>query len=188
MNDAHAVGPVGVDAEAHHVGDDEEGRVLEGEGVLAQLVEGGVEVFMRPFVFPGEAVALPYVSPAAAAAVLARTALEAVALAGGVVLGWRRLVEQAAEVDEMLLGGGALFELGGAPLGDEVVLVHLWSVAGGRGRRSLKGGSTVRRSIFHVSRYKFPKALNDFRQVAYQSSCFGQSLRVLPLLPGHAFN
>ena len=41
-------------------------------------------------------------------------------VAGGIGLGRRGLAEEPAEVDEVLLGGGALLELGGAPFGDEL--------------------------------------------------------------------
>ena len=87
VDDADAVGPVGVDAEAGHVGDDQQGRVFQRQRVLAQLVEGGVEAFALALVFPGEAVAFPHVGPAAAAGVFARAALEAVTLPAGIVLG-----------------------------------------------------------------------------------------------------
>ena len=49
---------------------------------------------------PSEAMALPHVRPAARAGVLARPALEAVALARRVGRGGRRFAEQAAQVDE----------------------------------------------------------------------------------------
>ena len=84
---AHAVRPVGRNPEPDHVRDDEKRRVLEREGVLPQLIEGGVEVRVLPFVLPGEAVALPHVGPAACAAILASSALEAVGLAGGIGFG-----------------------------------------------------------------------------------------------------
>ena len=40
-------------------------------------------------------------------------------------LGRRRIAEQAAQVDELLLGGGALLEFGGPPLRDELVRRHV---------------------------------------------------------------
>ena len=80
VNDADAVGPVGVNAEARHVGDDQQGRVFQRQGVLAQLVEGGVQVFVLALVLPGEAVPSPDIGPTAAAGVLAGAALKAVAL------------------------------------------------------------------------------------------------------------
>ena len=95
---ADAVGPVGVDAETRHVGDDQQGRVLERQRVLAQLVEGGVEVFVLALVLPGKrAVPLPDIArPAAAAGVLAGAAFEAVALPARIVLRRRRLTQQPA--------------------------------------------------------------------------------------------
>ena len=126
---ADAVGPVGVDAETRHVGDDQQGRVLERQRVLAQLVEGGVEVFVLALVLPGEAVPLPDIGPAAAAGVLAGTAFEAVALPARIVLRRRRLTQQPAQVDEMFLRGRALFQFGRTPLGDKILRVHLVSAS-----------------------------------------------------------
>ena len=97
-----------MNAKAGHVGDDEQGRVFQRQRVLAQLVEGGVEVFVLAFVLPGEAVAFPDVGPAAAAGVLACAAFEAVALAARVVFSGGGLAQKPAEVDEVLLGGGSV--------------------------------------------------------------------------------
>ena len=100
---ADAVGPVGADAESQHVGDDKQRRVLQRQRVLAELGEGGVQVGVRALVLPGEVMALPNVGPAIAAGFLARAALEAVVLAGGVGLGGGRLIQQPAQVDEVFL-------------------------------------------------------------------------------------
>ena len=125
VNAADAVGPVGADAEAHQIGDDQQRRVLQGQGVLPELLEGGVKVCAAALVFPGEVVTFPDVGPAVAAGVLAGAALEAVGLAGGIRLGRGRLAEQPADVDEVLLRGGAFLQRGrGAPLGDELVRRH----------------------------------------------------------------
>ena len=110
VDPADAVRPVGADAEAGHVGDDEERRVFQREGVLPQLSECGVEIGVLALVFPSEVVALPHVSPALAALVLARAALEAIALAGGIGVCGRGLAEHAAQIDEVLLGRGAFLE------------------------------------------------------------------------------
>ena len=56
--------------------------------------KGGVEVRAPSLVLPSEAVALPDVGPAIAAAVFPRTALKAGNLAQRVPLGRRRLAEQ----------------------------------------------------------------------------------------------
>ena len=69
---ADAVRPVRAGPEPHHVGDDQQRRVLQRQRVLPQLVERGVEVRPSPLVFPREVVPLPDVSPAVAAGVLPR--------------------------------------------------------------------------------------------------------------------
>ena len=121
---ADAVGPVGADAEPPHVGDDQKRRVLQGQGVLPELVEGGVEVGLPALVLPGEAVPLPHVGPAVDTGLLAGALLEAVGLAGRVGLGRRRLSEEPAQVDEVLLRGGAFLQLRRPPLGDEFTRGH----------------------------------------------------------------
>ena len=125
VRQADAVGPVGADAEPRHVRDDEDRRVLQGQRVLPQLVEGRVEVGVLPLVLPGEAMPLPHVGPAVAAAVLARSALEAVVLAGGVGLGRGQLAEEPAEVDEVLLRRRAFLQFRRPPLGDELDRCHV---------------------------------------------------------------
>ena len=133
---ADAVRPVGADPEPHHVGDDQQRRVLERQRVLPELLERGVEVGAPSLVFPGEVVALPDVGPAVAARVFTRAALEAVRLAGRVGLDRRRLAQQPAQVDEVLLRGRALLQLGGPPLGDELVRRHAAALARGRRDRT----------------------------------------------------
>ena len=129
---ADAVGPVGADAKPTHVGDDQERRVLQGEGVLPQLVEGGVQVGAQTLVLPGEAVPLPHIRPAVAAGLPAGALLEAVGVAGRIGLGRRRLVQEPAQVDEVLLRGRALLQLRRPPLGDEVAWFHGMDHAGAR--------------------------------------------------------
>ena len=73
---------------------------------------------------PSEVVALPDIRPAVPARILASAPLEAVRLAGRVGLGRSRLAEHPAKVDEVLLRCGALLQLGGAPLGDELLRFH----------------------------------------------------------------
>ena len=106
-------------------------RVLERQRVLPELLEGGVEIGAPSLVFPGEVVALPDVRPVVAARVLARASLEAVPLAGRIGLDRRRLAQQPAQVDEVLLRGRALLQLGGPPLGDELVRRHAAVLARG---------------------------------------------------------
>ena len=71
--------------------------------------------------------------------VLARAALEAVRLAGRVGLDRRRLAQQPAQVDEVLLRGRALLQLRGPPLGDELVRRHAAALARGCRDRTQAG-------------------------------------------------
>ena len=100
------------------------GQGRQARGPQAQLVEGGVEVFVLALVLPGEAVAPPDVGPAAAAGVFARAAFEAVALPARVVFGGCRFFQEPAEVDEVLLRGGALVQLRGPPLSDKLLRIQ----------------------------------------------------------------
>ena len=126
MRPADAVRPVGADPEPHHVGHDQQRRVLQRQRVLSELVERRVEIGAPPLVFPGEVVALPDVGPAVAAGVPARSSLEAVRLTRRVGVGWRRFAQQTAQVDEVLLRCRALLQFGGLPLRDELVWCHVY--------------------------------------------------------------
>ena len=124
VDPADAVGPVCMDAEPQHVRDDQQRRILQGQRVLPELRESGVQVGALALVLPGEVVALPDVGPAVAAGVLARAALEAVTRAGRVGFGGGWLAQQPAQVDEVLLRRRALLQLRSAPLLDELVRGH----------------------------------------------------------------
>ena len=110
--------------EPHHVGDDQQRRVLQRQRVLTELVEGRVEVRALPLVLPGEVMALPDVGPAGTAGVLPHALLEAVRLARRIHLGRRRLAQQTAQVVEVLLRCRALLQRRGPPLRDEGVRCH----------------------------------------------------------------
>lgn len=113
------VGPVGVDEDAVHIGDDQERRVLQRYGVLLDLGQGAVDVLGLAFVFPGEAVLAADIGPTLAASGLGGAFFEGEGVAFG-VFGDRVLdAEKLAEVDEMGLGGGALLQLDRPPSGDE---------------------------------------------------------------------
>ena len=124
MGPADAVRPVGADAEPLHIGDDQQRRVLQGQGVLPELIERRVEVGALALVLPGEVMALPDVGPASTAGVLANPALEAVRRADRVVGGRLGLIQQLAEVEEVLVRCRPLRQRGGPPLGDELVRRH----------------------------------------------------------------
>ena len=120
----YAGGEVGVDHEAVHVAYDEQRRVLEGLGVLEELGVGGVEVLVLALVFPAEEALLPDVGPAVGAVGLGGAAFEGEPLALGVGLRRLGMLDQFAQVAEVLLRAGALRELRLPPLAHEFRRVH----------------------------------------------------------------
>jgi len=130
-----------MDNDLVEIADDQERRIEQGFAVLELLLVGGVEAGMLTLIFPGEGALLPDVGPATTAALLRGAGLEGKGCAGGVSLGGRGMADKAAEVDEVFLGGGTLFQGGGALLGDEVLRREgrrhrcsggQWSVASGQ--------------------------------------------------------
>ncbi len=132
------VGEVGVDFDAFDVGDDQERRIVEGFAVALELGVGFCEVFVFAFalVFPAEFAVPPDVGEALCSRAACPTAanreigvprgvpdgdafFEGVLCAGGIVFCRCGLAEEAAEVEEMFLGGGAFRELSALPFGDE---------------------------------------------------------------------
>jgi hypothetical protein len=129
------VGPVGVDAEALGVGDDQDRRVFQRHRVELQLPIGEVEVGAVLLVLPAEMPALPDVGEARAAVELGDTLLERVAV-GVCGLVRRRLAEHATQVDEMLLRRLPLGAVGAGPLVDEFGWCHRTSkISGAAARR-----------------------------------------------------
>jgi hypothetical protein len=109
-----------VDHEPRHVADHQQRRVLQRLPVLEELVVRLLEARAGALVLPGEEAALPDVGPAVAAAVLARAPLEREPVALRIDLRRLRVLEQLAQVEEVLLRRRPLGEVGGAPLGDEL--------------------------------------------------------------------
>ncbi len=76
-------------------------------------------------VLPGEGTFLPHISPALLAlgwsASLGRAPLKRVALAGSIVVMWRRNTQQVTQINEVRLGTGAFVGRDMAPFGDEVL-------------------------------------------------------------------
>jgi hypothetical protein len=66
----------------------------------------------------------PHAGPALAAFGLAHAPLEAVPGAFRISRGWLGLAEQLAQIEKMLLAGGALRQLHRLPLGDELLGRH----------------------------------------------------------------
>ena len=126
----HGAGEGGVDDDAVDIADDQQRRVFQRRRVQLQLLEGGLQVLPLALVLPAEAGAPPDIGPAVAAAGLGRPVLEGEPLAGRVGLGRRGLVEQPAQVDEMLLRRRALLERGVPPFANEGVGHHEFTRAG----------------------------------------------------------
>ncbi len=114
------VGEVGADLDRGQVRHDQQRRVLERLAVLEELVVGLAKVRVPALVLPGEGPTLPDVGPALAALLLGGALLEGEPLARGIRVGGRGMADEAAEIDEVLLRGGALLQVGSvAPLVDE---------------------------------------------------------------------
>ena len=113
-------GEGGVDDDAFAVADDKQRRVVELQGVVGELLEGGAEVAAWLLVFPAEVLALPDVGPAIAAGRFSGAALETV------IFRVARLGDgkQVAEVVEMGLRAGALGERVVLPQGDKLFRGH----------------------------------------------------------------
>jgi hypothetical protein len=97
------VGPASLDAKDMRVAGDVQRRIFERRGVAGQLLQRLVEVALLLFVLPGEEILLPDVGPALAAAGLGRALLESEMVADWIVLGRCRMIEEPAQVEEMLV-------------------------------------------------------------------------------------
>ena len=117
-------GPLRVHLEAFEVAHDEQGRLAQRLVVVEELLVGRPQVLALALVLPAEVVLEPHVGEAVARARALRAFLEGVEVAGGVDLVGGRLVDEAAEVEEVFLGGGALGALRGDPLAREPGCVH----------------------------------------------------------------
>ena len=114
-----------MDNDAFAVADDEQRRVFQLQSVVGELLEGGVEVAPRLFVFPAEMAALPDISPA-----VARTGFFGTALKAVVVRVTRFFnTEQFAKIVKMSLRPAAFGEFVVFPQGDELFGGH--GAAGG---------------------------------------------------------
>ena len=119
MRDGYGFGEIGVDDDAVQIADDEEGRAGEGVAIEEELVVGVFQILVLAFVFPAKEILFPDIGEAIAAAVLFRAFFKAEGFARGIGLGGRGMAQHAAQVEEMLLRGGAFLELDFSPLGDE---------------------------------------------------------------------
>ena len=119
MDDRYGLGEIGVDDDSVQVADDEYRRAGERVAVQEKLVIGVVQILVLALVFPAEEILFPDIGEAIAAAVFFRALFKAKGFARGIGLGGRGMPEHPAQVEEMLLRGGAFLELDFSPLGDE---------------------------------------------------------------------
>ncbi len=102
------------------VADNEQGRILQAQGVVGQLFEGGVQVTARLLVLPAKVTALPDIGPAIAATRFFRSPFKTVAFRiTGLVNS-----QQITEVVKMGLGSAAFAEGVVSPEADEVFRGH----------------------------------------------------------------
>jgi hypothetical protein len=109
---------VGLDR--REVRDDEERRVLQGVLVVDELAVRCLQVLALALVLPGEEALLPDVREAVTAVELLGPLLERVPLTGGVGIGGTGLAEDAAQIEEVALGGRPLPGRHAAPLRGEL--------------------------------------------------------------------
>ena len=115
---------VRADHDPVHVGDDQQRRILQIVDIVLQLRIGRNEVFVLPFILPAKTSLLPHVGKSIPAAGLCGSVVEAVRIPLAVDLSGRRLSQQAAEIDKVLLRSLALPKLRGAPFVDEFLWGH----------------------------------------------------------------
>jgi len=117
-----------MDFEPVEIAHDEQGRVLERLAVVEQLLVGSRQVRSLALVLPSEMVLLPDVGEPVAAGSLLGALLERIMLIGRVVVrSW--VSEHPAQVDEVLLGRGALGTRAARPLGRELRRRHRVTLA-----------------------------------------------------------
>ena len=113
------IGPVGVDAEALGVGDDQQRRMFQRDRIKLELLIGAVEVCPVLFVFPAERPRFHTSAKPPRPSVLETPFSKRVAVRiGGLVR--RRLAEHPAQIDEMFLRRLPLGPVGAAPFVDEL--------------------------------------------------------------------
>ena len=120
-NAFNRVGKVGVNLERIDIRDDQQGRVFEGFAVLEKLLVSLIQVGVFALVFPGKMPAVPHIGEAVAAGQLPRPGLEGEERALGVKVSRSGVVDESADVEKMLLIGGAFFEFCLPPFGDELM-------------------------------------------------------------------
>ena len=128
VNLLHGVGEIRVQPDRLHIRNDEQWRVFESDSVAEQLRERRVQVLVLPLILPSEAVATPNVRVSVSTSGLAGTLLERVPRPIWVGFGGRPLIQQRAQIDEVFLCCGALFQRRCAPLFNESIRGHVIAV------------------------------------------------------------
>ncbi len=83
---------------------------MKGFAVLEKLPVGVIQVGVLAFIFPGKMTFVPDIGKAITAGILGGKGLEGEECAVGIEVGGGRMVDELAEIDEMGLVSGALFE------------------------------------------------------------------------------
>lgn len=109
-------------------------RMFEVPGILRQLSQSLAEVFPFLFVLECEVTLLPDIGEAGLAGGFERAFLEAIVLARRIVLYRGRMVDEAAEIDEMLLRRLPFGERDGLPFFDELMRGHAEGLARAGGK------------------------------------------------------
>ena len=99
------VGPIGVNVDLVHVGNNQQRRIVEGEGILPELRQSGVEVFALALILPAETLLTPHIGPALTAGGFGGPFFEGEPCTLGVSGCGVKDIKQAAEVIEMRLRG-----------------------------------------------------------------------------------
>jgi hypothetical protein len=104
-------------------------RVFEVPGILRKLFQCFAETFLFLFILEGEVALFPDIGEARPAGGFERAFFETIALARRILLYRGRMVDEAAEIDEMLLRRLPLGERDGLPFPDELMRGHAEALA-----------------------------------------------------------
>lgn len=117
-------GKVRVNLEAIEIAHDQERRIVERLAIAKELLVRGVEVLVLPLVFPAELLIEPDIGPTLAIVGRVDAFLKREPFARRINIGGLGMIEQFAQIEEVLLIGAAFRKVGGLPFGDELVRGH----------------------------------------------------------------
>jgi len=113
-----------VNLELVEIANDEQRRIVERLAVLEQLLIGGPQVLVLALVFPTEFLIEPDIGAALAIVRRINAFLEREPFSGRINISRLGMIEQLAQIEEMLLEGAAFRKVGGLQFGDELVRRH----------------------------------------------------------------